>query len=85
MKPKSINFLALSGIITAAGAITFAALPSNNTQPPMYQTEALQAGYANEYLFGATGCEGADDPSEVILGVTREQLADSGCTTIFEL
>lgn len=72
-------------IALVGGGLCLAGMANSEPMAPMYQTEAQQAGYADDYSHGATGCEGADDPAETVLGSSYAQLADAGCVSIFEL
>ena len=74
-----------ASIATAISGAALASLLAAPDRAPMYQAEAVQAGYEADYRYGARDCEGADDPAELILAVTVTELADAGCTDIFEL
>jgi hypothetical protein len=84
MKPtiQMLDTLLLSSI---AAAVVTMAMASSGSLKPMYAIEAEQAGYADEYIYGATGCEGADDPAETVLAITYAELSDAGCVSIFEI
>lgn len=73
------------GADNSANAAYSTKLAKVYARTPTYATEAVQAGYADDFVVGSHSCPDADDPSELILGMSRLQLELAGCQNIFDL